>query len=693
MLEAENRRLRAPSAEPEKKVIFEAPAPRWQVFHKLEGSTSLNEPSWVVNDSGKSLRAEMPLASVDRYLEKHPEIAFAIYKEYKKDVQSTTKGDAMVEDEMGPPEPDREYIQFTSDAMIAAVRDFVYGQDEFETQFPDFDLKEEIPAPYLFWYYIRPFYAELLGRVRVDQQPLIELLWQWIEVNYGDEYRNADDRLEKGFVSRKLMKYLVRSGDVLVSYLDNHLIAYESLTWTTMNPNRDVAEKGGKNPREERDRMGRPAENKYVYSVTAWSWDYDDDDFYQRKRDLDIALTVSGPDDEIPIAGLDVFPLRYADEEVKGILKRRGETYWGCRHQKLIEYDEGSQAAITPDQDFERYMIDSVTFRKLHRESSVLKRPRRAAETRTVSKSAGPQGNEIYLFPQTIKGYNLRRKKWFDLDVDKIREVKWNKKAFERLVVNKETKELIQALVMTRLQAEKGTDLISGKGNGLIMLLHGGPGTGKTFTAETVAELAGKPLYRVTCGDIGTKPEDVEQYLESVLHLGKIWGCVVLLDEADVFLEERSLSDLDRNALVSVFLRVLEYYDGILILTSNRVCTFDSAFKSRIQLALRYEKLETSQRRKIWWNFMQHFKDMKDNSIDFDDLDDHVDELAVHEMNGRQIRNAITTARQLAQYRKVRMDFSHLQHVIQVSGRFEDYLKSVNEGRTEEEMNRLNGIA
>lgn len=37
---------------------------------------------------------------------------------------------------------------------------------------------------------------------------------------------------------------------------------------------------------------------------------------------------------------------------------------------------------------------------------------------------------------------------------------------------------------------------------------------------------------------------------------------VVLLDEADVFLEQRTLTDLQRNALVSVFLRVLEYYDG-----------------------------------------------------------------------------------------------------------------------------------
>lgn len=72
-----------------------------------------------------------------------------------------------------------------------------------------------------------------------------------------------------------------------------------------------------------------------------------------------------------------------------------------------------------------------------------------------------------------------------------------------------------------------------------------------------MAEIAQKPLYKVTCGDIGTKAEEVEKYPEVVLLLGKTWGCVVLLDEADVFLEQRSLSNLERNALVSGTISIL----------------------------------------------------------------------------------------------------------------------------------------
>ena len=208
-----------------------------------------------------------------------------------------------------------------------------------------------------------------------------------------------------------------------------------------------------------------------------------------------------------------------------------------------------------------------------------------------------------------------------DLEVDRIVDISWNVTAFESLVTDDRTKELIHALVTNQLAAEKATDLIAGKGNGLIMLLHGGPGTGKTFAAESMAEIAQKPLYRVTCGDIGTNPEEVEKYLESVLHLGKIWSCVVLLDEANIFLEEGTLADLQRNALVSTFLRALEYYSGILILTSNRVGHFDEAFKSRIQLALHYKNLDQRQRWQIWRNFLQRLKDLEEKDVDFGDLD------------------------------------------------------------------------
>ncbi|KAI0449006.1 P-loop containing nucleoside triphosphate hydrolase protein [Xylaria acuta] len=216
-----------------------------------------------------------------------------------------------------------------------------------------------------------------------------------------------------------------------------------------------------------------------------------------------------------------------------------------------------------------------------------------------------------------------------------------------------------------------GTDLIEGKGNGLILLLHSGAGMGKTLAAGSVAGNAGKPLYGVTCAGI---------------------ECVVLLDEAGVFLERRSLEDLERNALVSVFLCVLEYYEGILILTSNQVGTFDEAFKSQIQLALHYPALGPYERLQIWHNFFEKLDSLQDAPIDVDDLRDHLAELKEEEMNGRRIRNAITTVRQYANWKGETLAYAKLKDVIDVTGRFDEYLDRLHRGLTWDQLAEDEGL-
>lgn len=296
---------------------------------------------------------------------------------------------------------------------------------------------------------------------------------------------------------------------------------------------------------------------------------------------------------------------------------------------------------------------------------------------------------ELTILPPSILGFDFQEKEWIRLNVDSVEDITWNKGAFNRLVLPSKTKELIQALVTARISGMQ--DIISNKGNGLVILLHGGPGTGKTLTAETVAEIAEKPLYRVTCGDIGKNAEEVENYLSSIFSLGKIWGCVLLLDEADVFLQERSLTDLHRNSIVSVFLRILEYYDGILILTSNRVGTFDAAFKSRIQVSLHYSNLSKSSRKRIWQNFLDMLEDL-DEEVDIAELERHLDDLAEDRMNGRQIRNCVTTARGLAAFRKQKLGWNHFEQAIRTASEFQRYLDDVHNGLTEDEMAREDGL-
>jgi SpoVK/Ycf46/Vps4 family AAA+-type ATPase len=310
----------------------------------------------------------------------------------------------------------------------------------------------------------------------------------------------------------------------------------------------------------------------------------------------------------------------------------------------------------------------------------------------SISHSQEPKEDDFLMMPPKIFGYDFFEKEWVSLSVSNIKPIKWNKQPYEDLVLPEATKHLVKAMVTIRASSIKKTgehanfDIISGKGNGLIMLFHGSPGTGKTLTAESVAEIAEMPLYPITCGDIGTEPDKVEQYLQLVFQLGKRWNCVLLLDEADVFLEERTLTDLQRNSLVSVFLRMLEYYEGILILTSNRVGTFDDAFRSRIHIALHYEDLKPRSRKKIWSNFLTRLEDTEEGE-NVGEIKDRLDELAKHNLNGREIRNALSTARQLASHGGEKMNWEHLELAIKTANDFGSYLRDVH-GHSDREWAR-----
>lgn len=162
------------------------------------------------------------------------------------------------------------------------------------------------------------------------------------------------------------------------------------------------------------------------------------------------------------------------------------------------------------------------------------------------------------LLPGVVPGFALRNRKWLLLDLSNLCEVK-QRNEWKNLVLPSGHQKMVQAMVegyANGMDATKeGTkirmDLVSGKGEGCIILLHGVPGVGKTSTAECVAAHTNKPLYPITCGDIGVTPETVESNMERHFKLAHKWGCVLLLDEADVFLAKRDQRDVTRNGLVS----------------------------------------------------------------------------------------------------------------------------------------------
>ncbi|KAK3903420.1 hypothetical protein C8A05DRAFT_14621 [Staphylotrichum tortipilum] len=259
---------------------------------------------------------------------------------------------------------------------------------------------------------------------------------------------------------------------------------------------------------------------------------------------------------------------------------------------------------------------------------------------------------QLLLCAPTVRGYSLKLQQWGFLSATGITPITFNDAAFPNLMLPPTYKELILSFPAVPAAVSppppKFDDLIQGKGLGVILLLVGNPGTGKTLTAEAVADKVRRPLYVLSAGELGQMVHDVENRLRNALDLAERWGAVLLLDECDVFLQERSPGvsggagtgtwDLARNEVVAVFLRLLEYYRGILFMTTNRQETLDRAFHSRVHLTLQYPDLDEPAKEHIW----RHFTKVAGAGKSF--TAEIYADLAKVPLNGREIKNTVKIA-------------------------------------------------
>jgi hypothetical protein len=319
--------------------------------------------------------------------------------------------------------------------------------------------------------------------------------------------------------------------------------------------------------------------------------------------------------------------------------------------------------------------VASRQYNKFIKENPFLKAVTENARRAKPTKEDQLTDDCVALLTGRVFAYVFQERKFAQLSVAKLRQSPKTGLALDSLKIPPAIKQAIQGSIQGHLikkAAERNMDhswvsldLIRGKGTGLFILLHGVPGVGKTATAEAIAEANGKPLFSITVGDLGMTPEKLETSLREIFRLASIWNCILLLDEVDTFFSQRSKADTatTKNALVSVFLRVLDYYDGILFLTTNRAGVLDEAFKSRIHYKIYYPELSLEQSLDIWKLNIQRVHQIEQEmsktekrpplAIDETDLLDfakfHFKQGSAR-WNGRQIRNAFQVALGLAYY-------------------------------------------
>jgi hypothetical protein len=214
--------------------------------------------------------------------------------------------------------------------------------------------------------------------------------------------------------------------------------------------------------------------------------------------------------------------------------------------------------------------------------------------------------NEIKLPTHTIiAGFHLESHSWVRFDVNSMKpHVFAGPQLMDKLIINEQDKYLVNMLInQSKLELE---DIVAGKQGGSLVLATGLPGTGKTLTAQVLSESIGLPLYTVQCSQLGLKPDTIEQKLETVLQNAERWNAVLQIDEADVYIRERGL-DLQHNAIVGSFLRMLEKANCILFMTSN-IDSIDDAIKSRATALIRYKLPDFEKLIKIFNVLKNQFK-------------------------------------------------------------------------------------
>lgn len=334
-----------------------------------------------------------------------------------------------------------------------------------------------------------------------------------------------------------------------------------------------------------------------------------------------------------------------------------------------------------------RVMVDLMSFARMNPaypldNASPPKTSCCSSEDAICSVEGMPSDEELMLAPAVVYGFSFSNKLWGCFDINGFTDIQFDDQAFDRDLVlsDPSRKEMLLALVSHYLRNDGVEDLpkldpISNKGDGCIFLCYGPPGTGKTLTAESMAEKLRRPLWSISVFELGTTAQELETRLVESLDIASQWNAVLLLDEADIYMEKRtSNGDPNRIAMTAIFLRLLEYYRGVLFLTTNRVASFDDAFCSRISMFLRYHRLAGAQKDAVWASLLGRAGIQNPDLTQFNDST----------LNGREIRNTIRIAQTWAKGSGVELTTDHVLQVVKMLGEFRSDLEGAISEEPEE---------
>ncbi|KAI0153027.1 hypothetical protein GGR57DRAFT_513280 [Xylariaceae sp. FL1272] len=264
----------------------------------------------------------------------------------------------------------------------------------------------------------------------------------------------------------------------------------------------------------------------------------------------------------------------------------------------------------------------------------------------STSKTFERIGEVYVLLPRRTQGLGLKTKRWMTFEIDHISkkgpDYLDNQLDNELVLISEADKAALRTVLPKNEQVIGiAQDFIADKGEGKVFLLYGPPGTGKTLTVECVANDTHRPLISLTIADIGDNWK-AEAQLRKWFAVASKWNAILLIDEADLFLEQRRDGDAARNGLATIFLRSMEYYKGVLFLTTNRPGHIDDSFISRITCPIAYRPLSSETKARITHKFVRKFENSNTIEVQKPAVNYLIENC--QDFNGRQIRNILQNA-------------------------------------------------
>jgi len=226
-----------------------------------------------------------------------------------------------------------------------------------------------------------------------------------------------------------------------------------------------------------------------------------------------------------------------------------------------------------------------------------------------------------------IKTEHGSRKKWL--------------KTFDQCILPDAVKELIEEALTVVIRSDLfeswGLNENFEKGLTNSILLYGEPGTGKTMVCESIAAVLNKNLLKLDTGALQSNiPGQMERNIKENFQKAIEENAVILIDECDSLLYNRNSVGAIMSSEINALLTEIERFNGVVLLTTNRLHKLDAALQRRIISKIELPRPDIKARRLIWRNLIP--KKMPIES------DVKTDKLAASNLTGGEIKNAVILA-------------------------------------------------